>query len=220
MCPLPTDEPHRRRRQLGSGPAEPAHAQEAGGALGQGAGMVGSQGRLMRELERADELGREVEDLPDDETIAGRQKAGRGLTAPELSVLFAYSKMSLYKALLRSDLPEDPYLAADLVRYFPTPLRERFGETIRGHQLRREIIATSVTNSTVNRVGITFVNQLTEEAGFEPSEIARAYSITRDTFGLRALWAEIESLDDKVPSDAQTAMLLAIGQLVERCTRC
>ena len=76
-----------------------------------------------------------------------------------------------------------------------------------------------MTNSTVNRVGITFVNQLAEEAGFERSEIARAYSITRDAFGLRELWAEIESLDNKVPSDAQTAMLLDIGQLVERCTR-
>ena len=188
-------------------------------ALAQGAGMLGSQARLMRGLERSGELDREVEDLPDDEAIAERQKAGRGLTAPELSVLFAYSKMSLYKALLGSDLPEDPYLAIDLMRYFPEPLRERFDETIRGHQLRREIIATSVTNSTVNRVGITFVNQLAEEAGFERSEIARAYSITRDAFGLRELWAEIESLDNKVPSDAQTAMLLDIGQLVERCTR-
>ena len=52
-------------------------------------------------------------------------------------MLLAYSKIDLYDALLDSDVPEDPYLSAELERYFPPPLPERFGEQMRAHRLRR-----------------------------------------------------------------------------------
>jgi len=187
-------------------------------ALAQGVGLLEGQARLMRELERAGELNRAIEGLPDDEVLDERQKAGIGLSGPEFSVLFAYSKMTLYQTLLESDLPEDPYLALDLARYFPEPMRKRFETAIHRHQLRREIIATSVTNSMVNRVGAAFISHFAEEHGFAPSETARAYAITRDCYGLRSLWAAIEALDNKVPASVQTAMLIDVGSLVERCT--
>ena len=61
--------------------------------------------------------------------------------------MLAYSKIVLYAALLDSDLPEDPALDGELDRYFPSPLPERFGDEIaRRHRLRREIVATRVTN--------------------------------------------------------------------------
>ena len=65
----------------------------------------------------------------------------------------AYCKIHLYAELLESDLPEDPYLAHDLERYFPPPLPERYSEQMRGHRLRREIIATVVANQLVDRGG-------------------------------------------------------------------
>ena len=40
----------------------------------------------------------------------------------------AYCKIHLYAQLLESDLPEDPYLAHDLERYFPPPLPERYSQ--------------------------------------------------------------------------------------------
>ena len=187
-------------------------------ALAQGGDLLEAQAGLMRDLEKAGDLNRALEDLPDDEALDERRKAGLGLTGPEFSVLLAYSKMTLYQTLLDSDLPEDPYLAVDLVRYFPEPLRKRFESVIHGHRLRREIIVTSVTNSMVNRVGAAFVNQVEGEHGFAPSDIARAYAITRDSYGLRPLWAEIEALDNKVPAAVQTDMLLDVGRLVERGT--
>ncbi len=70
----------------------------------------------------------------------------------------------------------------------------------------------------VNRVGPTFVHRFAEETGHAASEIARAYTITRDAFELRSLWTAIEDLDNKVASAVQTAMLLDVGRLVERCT--
>ena len=96
----------------------------------------------MRALEKSDRLNRSIEFLPDDEDMAERQAAGRGLTAPEYAVLFSYAKLALYDGLLPTDVPDDPYLVSDLARYFPRPLRDKYAPPVGRHRLRREIIAT------------------------------------------------------------------------------
>jgi glutamate dehydrogenase len=173
----------------------------------------------MRHFEHVGRLDRALEALPDAETIAERRTAGQGLTQPELAVILAYSKITLYAALLDSDLPEDAALADELARYFPAPLPERFGERMREHRLRREIIATRVTNDMIDRAGTTFVFRLNEDTGAPPSDIARAYAVARDVFEVRALWAEIEALDLHVAAATQIGMLLESRRLVERATR-
>src|SRR3546814_2370671 len=84
--------------------------------------------------------------------------------------------MALYDELLDSDLPDDPQLGADLALYFPERLRAGHPDALAGHRLRREIIATSVTNSMINRVGASFVHGMHEQTGAVPSDIARARS--------------------------------------------
>jgi glutamate dehydrogenase len=175
--------------------------------------------QLIRTLERAKKLDRALEFLPDDEEIAERQAAGKGLTRPEIAVLLAYAKIVLYRQLLRSELPDEEPLLVDLLRYFPTPLVERYRDQIGRHPLRREIIATAVTNSMVNRVGPTFVQRLQADTGAAPDDVARAYAVTRDAFDLRPLWREIEALDDVVPAAVQTSMLLMAMELIERGSR-
>jgi glutamate dehydrogenase len=184
----------------------------------QGWFRLDQQGRFMRALERAGKLDRAIEFLPDDETLATRLAQRNGLTRPELAVLMAYAKMSLYDELLPSDLPDDPQLLDDLRRYFPKLLQERFPEQIAQHQLRREIIVTVVTNSLVNRAGITFIHVMKEKTGQAASDIARAYAVTRAVFELRALWAEIEALDNKVPAKFQALMADATVRLAEAGT--
>jgi glutamate dehydrogenase len=188
-------------------------------AQSQGVTALDRQARLIRELERAGRLDRALEALPDDESLSERQAAGGGLTRPELAILLAYSKISLYEELLASDLPDDPMRAEDLVLYFPRPLRKRFAERIRRHRLRREIVATHVTNSMVNRVGPTFVYRLASATGAGASEVARAYAAARDAFEVRGVWTAIEALDNRVAADLQVAMILATEELVERGTR-
>jgi glutamate dehydrogenase len=184
----------------------------------QGWFRLDQQGRFMRALERAGKLDRAIEFLPDDETLATRLAQRNGLTRPELAVLMAYAKMSLYDELLPSDLPDDPQLIDDLRRYFPKLLQERFSDQIAQHQLRREIIATVVTNSLVNRAGLTFINVMKEKTGQAASDIARAYAVTRAVFELRALWAEIEALDNKAPAKFQALMADATVRLAEAGT--
>jgi glutamate dehydrogenase len=181
--------------------------------------MVDVHARYIRALEHAGKLNRELEFLPSEEDLAERKSGDVGLTAPEFAVLLAYSKITLYRELLHSDLPEDPYLSDELERYFPTPLRERFRDRMREHRLRREITATNVVNDLVNRGGTSFAFRLGEETGAPPPEIARAYTAAREIFGMRELWAEIEALDTRVEAQIQTRMLLNGRKLVERATR-
>jgi len=187
-------------------------------AENQGWHRLDQQGRMIRALERAGKLDRALEFLPDDETMANRLAQHQGLTRPELAIMLAYSKMSLYEELLPSDLPDDPQLLDDLKRYFPTVLRERFAEQIAEHRLRREIIATVVTNSLVNRVGVTFVHVMKERTGLPSSDIARAYAVTRGVFKLRDIWGQIEALDTRVPAKVQAVMTDATLRLAESGT--
>ena len=181
--------------------------------------MVDVHVRYIHALEHSGALNRELEFLPSDETLAERRSDGRGLTAPEFAILLSYTKITLYRQLLESDLPEDPYLSGELERYFPEPLRERFGDRMRGHRLRREILATSVVNELVNEGGPSFAFRLGEETGAASADIARAFTAAREIFDARRLWKEIEDLDNRVEADTQTAMLLEWRKLVERTTR-
>ncbi|HXP30608.1 MAG TPA: NAD-glutamate dehydrogenase [Stellaceae bacterium] len=172
--------------------------------------------RLMRDLERAQKLDRAVEDLPDDETLA--QRARQGLTRPELAVLMGYVKITLYHELLESDLPDDPALAEDLVAYFPKVLAERFPTAIAAHRLKREIIATVAANDLVNRAGIAFARELGQLGGRGPGAVTRAYMIARRAYDLDRFWDAVNALDNRVPAQVQSAMLLAAERLVERAT--
>ena len=188
-------------------------------ARAQAPAMLDVHDRFMRELESAGRLDRALEALPDAETVADRRTANLGLTQPELAVILAYSKITLYAALLDSDLPEDPALGAELERYFPSPLPERFGDEMAAHRLRREIVATRVTNDLVDRAGTTFVFRLGEDTGAAPADIARASIVARDVFKVRELWRDIEALDGQVAAGVQYEMLLASRRMVERSAR-
>ena len=185
----------------------------------QSVALLDEHSRFIRALERSGELNRAVEFLPDEETLAERRQKGSGLTRPELAVLLAYGKMSLFGGLLESDLPDDPYLTHDVGLYFPTALRKAYGDAIAHHPLRREISATYLTNSLVNRVGPSFVSEIAYKTGQEPAAIARAYLMARQSFEVRALWAAIEALDNMVAAKVQVAMNLEIMQLIRRATQ-
>jgi glutamate dehydrogenase len=185
----------------------------------QAASMVEVHARYIRALERSGRLNRQLEFLPSDEVLAERKAAGQGLVAPEFAVLLAYSKLALYDELLDSDVPEDPFLSQELEAYFPTPLRDRFRAHMQGHRLRREIVATAITNGVVNRSGMTFAYRLAEETGAPAGELVRAHRAVREIFAMRHLWAAIEGMDNKIPADVQIAMQLEGRKLMERAVR-
>ena len=173
---------------------------------------------LIHTLERGGYLNRAIEFLPADDEILERRKQQLGLTRPEISVVLAYSKIWLSNHLLHSDLPDDPYFAAEVQRYFPAPTRKRYPREIPRHRLKRDIVATATTNSLVNRMGPVFVTRAQEETAADPAVIARAYTIAREIFSMRALWAEIESLDNRVPATAQYGMFFVASRLLRHAS--
>jgi glutamate dehydrogenase len=175
---------------------------------------LGEHAYVIRALERAGDLNRALEFLPSDEEFAERRKAGEGLTRPELAIVLSYGKIWLYKALIQSDVPEDAYLSSELARYFPAPVQRRFAARVRGHRLRREIIATTITNSLINRMGPAFAVRAREDTGADPAAIARAYSIAREIFEIRRLWSEIEELDNRVAPSVQYAAIQQTNRLI------
>jgi glutamate dehydrogenase len=188
-------------------------------AQAQAPAMLDEQAGFIRRLEQVGKLNRAIEFLPDDERLAERRTARLGLVRPELATLLAYSKITLYEELLASRLPDVPELESELVHYFPTAVRERAAEQMHGHRLRREIIATRITNRIVNRMGSTFIYRLGEETGAAVEDIARAFMAVLEIFDIGRLWASIEALDRHVAVETQLAMLEQTTRLVERMTR-
>ncbi|WP_219461850.1 NAD-glutamate dehydrogenase [Nonomuraea rhizosphaerae] len=181
--------------------------------------MLHIHSRYLRRLERDGLVNRELEFLPSDKTLAERRQARLGLTAPEFSVLLAYTKLVADAELLGSDLPDDPALAPWLVSYFPSALRERFRPYMDNHPLRREIITTCVVNELVNSMGTTFMFRFSEETGASTPDTVRAYLVAREVFDLASFHRAVEGLDNKVDTATQIAMLLEARKLAERGAR-
>ena len=184
----------------------------------QGAAALDEQSRYLRHLGANGRLNREIEFLPTDDQLAERRQAGQGMTSPELAVLLAYNKMELFDHVLASDVPEDPYIVTTLARYFPERLREAYAAQMPKHPLKREIIATHVVNSMVNRVGPTFTHRLHEETGAATPDIVRAYLGTRQTFDLVSLWVANDALDHKIDMATQNDIVRTSVRLIERGT--
>ncbi|WP_370196809.1 NAD-glutamate dehydrogenase [Aurantimonas sp.] len=184
-----------------------------------GASALALQARFMSVLEDAGELDRAVETLPSEAAIADLRATGRGLTRPEIAVLIAYAKITLFDQLVASDLPDDPYLEDRLNDYFPVPMQRDFARDIEGHRLGREIISTVLANEVVNRTGPTFVTVLRESSGASPAQIVQAFIAARDGLDVRSLYERVDALDGTLHGETQNALYAEIGRFLIRTTR-
>ena len=175
---------------------------------------LGFQQRLMQMLEKRQLLDRAVEFLPTDREIAERRRRGQPLTRPELAVLLAYAKLALHEDLLHSDVPDDPYLARELTRYFPQSIWSHFPDAFERHRLRRDIIATQLANSVINRGGPPVVVRIADQTGASVDRIAAAFVAVRDSFRLTALNTSIEALDNKISGTVQLGLFTAVQDLL------
>ena len=175
---------------------------------------LGFQQRMMQILEARHLLDRAVEFLPDDVELTERRRRSEPLTRPELAVLLAYAKLSLNDDLLASAVPDDPYLGRELNRYFPPAVAEKFPDALTHHRLRREIIATQLANSMINRGGPTLVVRIADETGAPPARIAAAFAAVRNSYDLIGLNTEIEALDNRIAGKLQLDLFAAVQDLL------
>jgi glutamate dehydrogenase len=180
----------------------------------EGAAAAPDLALLMRSLEKAGLLARKLEALPSDAELMERARAGRGLTRPELATLLSYSKIALSHALLQTPFLDEPHLAVWLDTYFPVELRGVVQGDIARHDLRREIIATGVTNAVINRCGPAFVARMADETKAAPEAIAKAFLAVREIYALPELWRQLDALDNIVPGQMHLELYKATQDLL------
>jgi glutamate dehydrogenase len=170
-------------------------------------------------LVRTGKLDRALEFLPEDKVLRERKLSDRGLTSPEIAVLLCYSKILLKEAILSSDILEEECLQYLLVEYFPKPLQARFADKMPLHTLKREIIATKISNLLVNDAGFSFVHRLQDETGAPISAVVRAAMIARSLLDMDLAWSKIEALDNKIDALVQNNLILIYVRLMRRLSR-
>lgn len=172
--------------------------------------------RFMRHLEREGVINRRLENLPNDEQVLERIAQNKGLTRPELSILLSYSKLTYKKVLLDSSSLSENCYDPLLLEYFPTQLQEKYAPEILRHPLRREIIATLLSNMITNYIGIGFGFRIREETGASIENIAKAYVVCVEIFGLNDTWRSLEQLDNVVPENHRHECFRSVSGLLER----
>jgi glutamate dehydrogenase len=185
----------------------------------QGIGMLDQHIKLLRYLEKTAGLDRALEYLPDDTELAEYQSTGIGLVRPQLAVLLPYAKNALGNSILYSGLPDEEFLMQGLINYFPKPLQDKYADFMKTHPLKREIIATMVTNKVINRMGPSFVHELIEKTKKPIEDIIRAYYLVLDIFKIEDIWQDIESLKTRMSAESQLQALQSLRQLIYRTSR-
>ncbi len=174
---------------------------------------------LMLQLEADGVLDRQLEGLPDRDTLRNRRSAFLGLTRPELAVLLAHSKLALQRQVLASALPDDPYFESFLRAYFPDTVEARFGPSIRRHRLRREIITVEVANALIDTMGAAFASRVGRDTGTDAVTVVRAWALAATASGATALWQEVGDADPPLPPVAEMRCWTTLEDAVERATK-
>ena len=169
--------------------------------------------RLARQLEERGLIDRKLEALPSGTEIAARAAAGGGLTRPELAVLLSWAKIALNAELVASTVPDTPEAEGLLQCYFPEALRAGYRQDIAGHRLKREIVATGITNAIINTGGPAVMVRLGAETGEPAPVIVQAFLAVQTIFSVPAMWAELGRLDGKVPAPVQLDLYAALQDL-------
>ena len=172
---------------------------------------------LLATLERTAHLDRVLEGLPDRDALRGRRGRFLGLTRPELAVIMAYAKLALRAELAASSFCDDPLAEPYLLEYFPTAVREKYAAAVHAHPLRREITATVLANTLVDRLGATFVHRVARDAGRSGAEVARAATIAWEVAAAGKLLAAIAR--GASSCEAETTCQLALERVLELVTK-
>lgn len=175
--------------------------------------------RLLDDFEATGKIDRVIEYLPDRKTLMDRNLEGKGLTSPEISVLLCYCKTLLRDGIINSTVPEDVYLNKILVSCFPKLLQEKYQQQMANHPLKREIIATKISNLMLSEMTFSFVYRVQDETGASIEDIVRSYMIAREIMDMDEVWEKIDSLDNVVSSAEQMNIMIVYMRLLRRFVR-
>lgn len=198
-----------------------AHNYDQTGALSlaaaQALGDHNALERLMVDLEQRGVLDRGLEGLPSTADMAARADSEQPLTRPELSVLLAWSKITAFDDLVASNVPDDPALAETVAAYFPKAIRG-LGAAIAAHRLKREILATMISNRVLDTLGPAAMQRLREGTGAGNATLCSRFEIARTVLSAGEYLEAVATLDNQVPATVQTELHLTLSNALSRAT--
>ncbi|MBA3463335.1 MAG: NAD-glutamate dehydrogenase [Deltaproteobacteria bacterium] len=158
-------------------------------------------------------LSRIAEHIPSDDELKSWVRTGKGLPRNLLAVLVAHTKNDLYGRVLASRMPDLPLFEPYLSAYFPPKAAERYPKEVAHHLLKREIIATVVTNAVINQAGCTLLIPLCKETSATLDELVVRYFMIDELLGGRAFRAAVHALDYHINAADQYAALMAFEEV-------
>lgn len=167
---------------------------------------------LIDRLGRSGLLDRRDEYLPARKEVSARQP--NSLLRPELSVLLAYSKMFLYRALLDTELADNKIVNDLLLDYFPQQVIDRYPDSLQRHPLAKEITATMLTNRVVDQAGSTFCQTMSRLTGRSQVTVANFYLVFDSILGGHDLRQSVFAQDCKMPTVIQYGLLLKLEEVL------
>lgn len=175
--------------------------------------------RFMEKHEQDGKINLEVEFLPSKHDLMKRKTAGRGLTRPELSILFSYSKIIMREEILQGDFMNDPTMLRFVEKGFPAKILSHYQHELQSHYLYKEIAATMLCNQFVLEMGITFVQQLQDELGVSTCDIVKAYIAAREILLVEVLLQDLRHYYPKIPAQLYLDILIIVRMAIRRVTR-
>jgi glutamate dehydrogenase len=182
-------------------------------------GHLDSISQVLTDLESRHGLDRAQEVLPDEQELQRRNAADAGLSRPEIASIVGWVKRDLSEQLLTTDLLDTPIMRPVLEAAFPVPLRQRFRAQIDRHRLRRELIATGLANTVVDRMGPVFAPILAADSRQPVTTVLAAFQVARLGLDAESWWAELDALERTHGPDRVRELEPQLEQLLATWTR-
>ena len=168
----------------------------------------------IEDLENKGVLNRKDAILPSKSELIHRMNTNIGLTRPEVAMILSYEKIWIKQELLNSRILDNDYMVNFLMDYFPPKIVDSYRDYVRSHPLRREIIATVVTNRIVDLMGSSFVHSMGYKNGMEPQEVVVSYIIVSGIISADYYYNLISSFDGIVSPSVQYRALLELSKVI------
>ncbi|MFQ5432001.1 MAG: NAD-glutamate dehydrogenase domain-containing protein, partial [Nitrospinota bacterium] len=161
-------------------------------------------------------LDRDDEEIPEREELLLFSEEPGYMPRPVLTILFSYEKMRLYQVLLESPIVGLAFSERYFIGYFPKVLSQDYAASLNLHSLKKEIIATVISNKLVNQAGATFAYGIERATGCKPWEAVRAYMIVENLLKADEFRKMVHSLDNTISAREQNRYLLQMENIIAR----
>ena len=161
-------------------------------------------------------IDREDEEIPEREELLSYAAKPGYMPRPILTILFSYEKVRIYKELLESPIVSLAFSERYFLSYFPKILSRDYAASLNLHSLKKEIIATVISNKLVNQAGATFAHSIERATGCKPWEAVRAYMIVENLLQADEFRKMVHSLDNTISAKDQNRYLLQMEDIIAR----